>query len=198
MCVCVCVFLPVPVCVCVFVCSCLEDMHKNALHFRFSLMRVCWWALFSALVFRKQWFPICPPPHQLFYPNPPLPSKHFPIRTPNLPFSLIPFTLLGRQKWNCSEFILCFEQSFVAYFKAVLPAAVMYVLWGGGGKKKNQNNQNKNNQLRFVVEKLQNYAKVRRPPTIQTPPNFIRLWKAYFPCLAGVCQSFSQPRWTDR
>lgn len=54
------------VCVCVwaraFVCSCLEDMHKNALHFRFSLMRVCWWALFSALVFRKQWFPIFPPP----------------------------------------------------------------------------------------------------------------------------------------
>jgi len=75
--VCVCVSFSRCLCVCVFVCSCLEDMHKNALHFRFSLMRVCWWALFSALVFRKQWFPICPPPHQLFYPNPPHPLETF-------------------------------------------------------------------------------------------------------------------------
>lgn len=144
------------VCVCVwaraFVCSCLEDMHKNALHFRFSLMRVCWWALFSALVFRKQWFPISSKPLP--------PPKSFPIRTPSKakPPPLPTRHPFGRQKWNCSEFILCFEQSFVAYFKAVLPAAVMYVLT------ERKKNTNKNNQLRFVVEKLQNYAKVRRPP----------------------------------
>lgn len=143
-------------CVCVwaraFVCSCLEDMHKNALHFRFSLMRVCWWALFSALVFRKQWFPISPQPLP--------PPESFPIRTPSKakPPPLPTHHPFGRQKWNCSEFILCFEQSFVAYFKAVLPAAVMYVLT------ERKKNTNKNNQLRFVVEKLQNYAKVRRPP----------------------------------
>jgi len=81
------------VCVCVwaraFVCSCLEDMHKNALHFRFSLMRVCWWALFSALVFRKQWFPISSKPLP--------PPNHFPFGLPPKPNPLPspPFTLLG-------------------------------------------------------------------------------------------------------
>lgn len=92
-----------------------------------------------------------------YFPAPPAPSRiiSHSDSIPPFPPSLHPF---GRQKWNCSEFILCFEQSFVAYFKAVLPAAVMYVLTEG------KKNTNKNNQLRFVVEKLQNYAKVRRPP----------------------------------
>jgi len=186
------------VCVCVFVCSCLEDMHKNALHFRFSLMRVCWWALFSALVFRKQWFPICPPSPPTILSQPLPPRNIFPFGLPIYHFPSFRSPFWGGKSGIAPSLFYALSKVSLHILRQFCRLQLCMYYEGEGAGKKNQNNQNKNNQLRFVVEKLQNYAKVRRPPTIQTPPNFIRLWKAYFPCLAGVCQSFSQPRWTDR
>lgn len=73
------------------VCSCLEDMHKNALHFRFSCC--CCDFIFASLVAAV-------------------------LEAAGA--AAAPLPVASGIALLCCELILCFEQSFVAYFKALL------------------------------------------------------------------------------